>query len=265
MNNPYNLLNDTVKLQYYEQKLGIEDYRIFKSVLINNDNVDRMLSFVVSHVPGVINPFGVLGSLNLFRIKNDSQEFLAEQIVRLRNDLNRFKEELSINLLAFACMAFEMNIFINMTKKMSDVGHIFVGLFSHKKAEEWQESLLYRLKEVVRWSYSSSILLIIHYIMLCEKNCRSYNLTELKTIAKYIGMLYATCEDTRECFVVNYQQLISPKYQYIHDILLNYTEPMSLYYLSVSPNKIYKEIFTDYASGDNRKQILDDIEKHIIK
>lgn len=265
MNTPYDLLKDTTKLQYYVQKLEIDDYKIFTSVLTSDNEVDKALSFVVSQVSGVANPAETLGWLNLQRIKNDSQDFLSEQIVRLENNLYRFNDELSINLLAFACMAFEMNQVVNARQQMSDVGHIFMGLFSRKKAEEWERSLYERLAEVVRWSYSSSILLIIHYIMLCEKHNKSYNLTELKSIAKYIGLLYASCNDTRECFVISYGHLISQKHQYIHDILLNHTNPISLYDLPEHHSRICRDIFTNYVSGDKRELILNDIEEYTIK
>ncbi|MBQ8778153.1 MAG: hypothetical protein IJZ49_00370 [Alistipes sp.] len=265
MNNPYDLLKDTAKLRHYEQTLGIEDYRIFDTVLTNNEKIDRALSFVVSRISGIVDLSGILGWLNMQRIKNDSQHFLEEQVARLKKNPAMFDDELSINLLVFACMAVELTQVINMNNRMSDVRHILLGLFSSKRATKWQQSLYARLIEIVRWSYSSSVLLVIYYMIICEGRCIPYDLIKLKSGTQYIGRLYVSCDDAMSCIITSYNDLISCKYQYIHDILLEYTEPISLFEITIEPKKVVKEVFKTYTSGDNRTQILNEIEKLTIK
>lgn len=266
MNNPYDILKEKDKLKVYEEKLGISRVNIFQSVLKTNDTIDNAISYIVSAVSNVSNPFSILGWGILLRIKNDSKNFLLEQLNRLENDMDRFEEELSINLLGFACMGFEMQSAIQMNKTMSDVGRIFIGLFSSKKADEWMETICARVLEVVRWYYSSSILFLIHYMILCEKKNISYDLMHLQLIAEYIAKnLYLSCDGISECFVVDYKTLLSNKYNYIYDILQSYENPLTMYRNIISPKQELSNIFNTYVSGENKKNILKYIAENAIE
>ncbi len=259
MNNPYEILNDVNLISKYEKKLGIENVEIFKSVLRGNDKIDIVLSSMVTKTIGAFNPIGIIGWLKLQKVKIDSKTFLSEQLARLQNAPERFDEELSMNLIAFACMGFEMKCAIDMNKGMSN----FVRFFSDR--HKWFEIQVSRLIEVVRWSYSSSILMIIHYMIGCERKGVEYDLSKLKSVAIYIAKsLYYASDDIGECFVNGYEKLLSNKYQYIHDILLDYERPILMYGLINNPSEVSKEVFDYYASGDNRKSILEHIDRNTI-
>ena len=265
MNNPYEILNDVNLISKYEKKLGIEDVEIFKSVLRGNDKIDIVLGSMVTKIIGAFNPFGVIGWLKLQKVKIDSRNFISEQLLRLQNAPERFDEELSMNLIVFACMGFEMKCAIDMNKGMSNIAPEFASWFSSdEKRQKWLEIQVSRLIEVVRWCYSSSILMIIHYMMICERKCIEYDLSKLKSAARYIAKsLYYGSDDIGECFINGYEKLLSDNYQYIHDILLDYESPILMYGSINNPSEVSKDVFEYYASGDNRKSILEHIERRI--
>ena len=263
--NPYDIIKDKELIKKYEDILGIQDARIFESVLKDNNALNTALGMAVSNLSGVVNPGGVLGWMNLCAIKNDSTSFLANQISRLRITRHMIYQEIAINMLLFACMGHDMETWINHKNRMSDVGMLAIGLFSSNKMRKWEESLVARMIECVRWIYSSTMLLLIHYIILCESQNATYDKVKLREIASYLVTLYCSCDSAMECFIVDYKDLISSKYNYLHDILLANEESYMPYIggLSLSNNDI--EIIKRYCSGENRRHILKDIDESTIK
>lgn len=168
-------------------------------------------------------------------------------------------------MLLFACMGHNMEAWINHKNMMSDVGWAAMGLFSPKKMRKCVESLLARSIECVRWIYSSTMLLLIHYIILCESQNAKYDKVKLREIASYLVMLYRSCNSAMECFIVDYKAFVSSKYNYLHDILLANEESYMPYIGELSLTKNDIDIFKRYCSGVNRKHILKDIEESTIK
>ena len=263
--NPYDIIKDKSPLNKYEKILGIEDAHIFESVLKGNKAVDTALGMIVSSVSGAVNPGGILGWMNLCAIKNDSSSFLTNQISRLKITPDKIYQEIGLNMLLFACMGHNMETWINHNKRMSDVGRLAIGLFSSNKMREWEESLVARLIECVRWIYSSTMLLLIHYIILCESQNSIYDKVKLREIASDLVTLYCSCDSAMECFIVDYKDFVSSQYNYLHDILLANEESYTPYVGGLSLTKNDIEIIKRYCSGDNRKHILKDIEESTIK
>lgn len=262
---PYDIIKNKDLINKYEKILCVEDAHIFESVLKENNTLNTALGMAVSNLSGVVNPGGVLGWMTLCAIKNDSSTFLANQISRLKTNPALIDKEIAVNVLLFACMGYKMYTWINHKNMMSDVGKLAIGLFSSSRMRKWEESLVARMIECVRWIYSSTILLLIHYIMLCESQNRSYNIVKLRDIASYLVTLYCSCDSAMECFIVDYKDLISSKYHYIHDILLANEESYKPYTNEISLTVNDIEILKKYCSGDSRRLILKDIEDCTIK
>lgn len=263
--NPYDIIKDKDLINKYENILGIEDAHIFESVLKENNALNTALGMAVSNVSGVVNPGGVLGWMKLCAIKNDSSSFLVNQISRLRITPSRIYQEIAVNMLLFACMGHDMETWIDHKNRMSDVGRLAIGLFSSNKMRKWEESLVARLIECVRWIYSSTMILLIHYIILCESQNATYDKIKLRDIASYLVTLYCSCDSAMECFIVDYKDFVSSKYNYLHDILLANEESYMPYIEELSLTKNDIEIIKRYCSGENRKHILKDIEESTIK
>lgn len=262
--NPYEIISDG-SIQKYIKILGIEDSHIFESVLKGNSAINTALGMAVSNISGAVNPGGILGWMNLVAIKNDSKTFISNQIYRLNTTPNAIYNETSLNMLLFACMGYEMETWVNHKNRMSDVGRIAIGLFSSSKMQKWEEAVIARMIECVRWIYSSTLILLIHYIILCEKKEFKFNLAKLQEIAAYLITLYCSCDSAMECFIVNYKSYLSKDYNYIHDILLASEKPYKSFLCDLPLSKDDLRILDHYCSGSIRERILKDIEESTIK
>lgn len=262
--NPYEIIYDR-SIQKYKKILGIEDSHIFESVLKENNALNTALGMVVSNVSGAVNPGGILGWMNLVAIKNDSRTFLSNQISRLNESPDKIEKEISLNMLLFACMGHEMEIWINHKNTMSDVGRIAIGLFSSKKMQEWEESLVARLIECVRWIYSSTMILLIHYMIICENKGINPNLIKPRELASYIITLYCSCDSAMECFIVDYKSYLATNFNYIHDILLANEKPYKSFIHGLPLSEDDLKILDYYCSGTIRDRILKTIEDMTIK
>lgn len=175
------------------------------------------------------------------------------------------EKEISLNMLLFACMGYEMETWINHKNRMSDVGRIAIGLFSSKKMQQWEGSLVARFIECVRWIYSSTMILLIHYIILCENKGINPNLSKLREIASYLITLYCSCDSAMECFIVDYKSYLATNFNYIHDILLANEKPYKSIISGLSLLEDDLKILDHYCAGSVRDRILKDIKDSTIK
>jgi len=257
---PYEIIKNSTVLHEFESFLGIRDAKIFVSVLKGNEITDKAVSMLTGHLSGAFNLGGVLGWMKLKALHYDSRTFLKNQLKRLKCKPNSFQNEFALNLIVFACMGYEMETWLQHSKAFSDVPIIGMGLFSSKKRQEWMERVISREIECVRWIYSSSILMIIHYIALSNKYGYSYDLNKLKDICEYLVTLYCSCDEPFDCFIVDYKNLLLNNDRFIHDILLRECKPETLFDgQDISSED--KKIISAYCCENVRDNILSDYEK----
>lgn len=261
---PYEIIKDSSVLHEFESILGIRDAKIFVSVLKGNEITDKAVSMLTGHLSGAFNLGGVLGWMKLKALHYDSRTFLKNQLTRLKCNPDSFQNEFALNLIVFACMGYEMETWLQHSKAFSDVPIIGMGLFSSKKRQEWMERVISREIECVRWIYSSSILMIIHYIALSNRYGYSYDLNKLKKICEYLVTLYCSCDEPLECFIVDYKKLLLGDENYIHDILLKDITPKILSH-GILLSSEDEKIISNYCCDSNKDNVLSDIEKRTKK
>jgi hypothetical protein len=258
--NPYKLIEDSSTLKKFERILGIDESKIFTPVKKEDDDDDKVISMLVCKAINAINVSGAVSWLGLKTIHFDSCLFIKNQLCRLKSNPKSFPKELYINLIVFACMGYVKGKWIRTQKTFSDATYFGLGLLSSKLMAQWAKRMVFRDSECVRWVYSSSILLIIHYIALSMKYGYSYDLKEMKAICDYLVTLNRTCKTPLKCFLVDYKKPLIFNERNIHDILLRRITPKELSN-GIQLSSDDERIISRYCCEEMRTTILSDIEK----
>ena len=103
---------------------------------------------------------------------------------------------------------------------------------SHNKREKLIEKICRRELEVVRWSLSSSLILIMNFMVMCKSEQLRYDMNFLKEAASYICRLYSSCDQAEELFVVDFSK-------YIYSAQIHTSQ---LYILDILEDNSYKSI-----------------------
>lgn len=269
--NIYEMLEEKEILQYYEKKLGIDEYKIFQQCL-PEDVSDKALSFLVSSVfsytVGAPDLGNALMRLYLFKYKDDSKKLLIEQCERLNYNLENLYNELTIQLLCFAVIGYEMYKTLKTKDWLKDSVRFIATMFSSKQVDKFVYSLIYRKVETIRWYYMSSITLIIYYMMICDKNKLEYPITELQKTAKYIVRdMYKRCPDWLDCFICPIGTFIkgNGKYNCLYEILKDCNSTLKIKEFLLQNNHfkyvVLDEILEYYFSNENINELLLEIEE----
>lgn len=266
MQNPYEILAEKEILQHYSKKLGIADCRIFQSSL-QNDVDNSVYSSIFTVFSGVPNYGKLVSWLAFNEIKLDSQAFFLEQLRRLEARPDTIETELAINLLCFAGMSKRIYGYLKSKDSYAVSVRFVAALFSSRQRDKLALSILLKIREPVRWCYMSFILLLIYYMMICEKLQYSYDILRLKKIAMYVAnTLYKECDNILACFEISSKEILQAigDYNSLHDVLIDsYALKNILATITEGKKDALMNVLSKYYSDDSVKLLFADLEEYI--